>query len=190
MFMLCDRNTRTGQSIISNQLPWLFFINHHLTSTLRFDSFSSASATGTFVNPYRDTSAEPAPGRIKYMISTRAVQSCESPPAGQSWHKGKMTKTDWLMRFRRCRSIDTLETVYEHLKYKGDSKEEFAINSAYDHRKAELTMGKLFDRVPPHVWKFVKWETAWSSSKILPVTDGANTNSLCARRQLNKPQAR
>jgi len=84
------------------------------------------------------------------------VQSCESPPAGQNWHKGKMTKTDWLMRFRRCRSIDTLEAVYEHLKYKGDSKEEFAINSAYDHRKAELTMGKLFDRVPPHVWKFVK----------------------------------
>ncbi|MEN4569160.1 Hha/YmoA family nucleoid-associated regulatory protein [Pantoea agglomerans] len=59
-----------------------------------------------------------------------------------------MTKTGWLMRFRRCRSIDTLETVYEHLKYKGDSKEEFTMNSAYDDRKAELTVGKLFDRVP------------------------------------------
>lgn len=47
------------------------------------------------------------------------------------------------MRSRRCRSIDTLETVYEHLKYNGYSKEEFAINSAYDHRKAELTVGKF-----------------------------------------------
>ncbi|QZX98199.1 hypothetical protein K6R05_21925 (plasmid) [Pantoea alfalfae] len=67
-----------------------------------------------------------------------------------------MTKTDWLMRFRRCRSIDTLETVYEHLKYKSDSKEEFAITLAYDHRKAELKVGKLFDRVRAQVWKLVK----------------------------------
>jgi len=67
-----------------------------------------------------------------------------------------MTKTDWLMRFRRCRSMDTLETVYEHLKYKTDSKEEFAITSVYDHRKAELTVGKLFDRVPADVWKLVE----------------------------------
>ncbi|MBN0196805.1 transcriptional regulator, partial [Pseudomonas aeruginosa] len=25
-----------------------------------------------------------------------------------------------------------------------------------DHRLAEMTMGKLYDRVPPGVWKFVK----------------------------------
>ncbi len=52
--------------------------------------------------------------------------------------------------------MDTLETVYVHIKYKSDSKEEFAITSAYDHRKAELTVGKLFDRVPAHVWKLVE----------------------------------
>nr|WP_329809280.1 Hha/YmoA family nucleoid-associated regulatory protein [Pantoea ananatis] len=52
------------------------------------------------------------------------------------------------MKFRRCRSIDTLETVYEHLKYEGDAKEEYAMTSAYDHRKAELTVDKSFDRVP------------------------------------------
>jgi len=45
------------------------------------------------------------------------MQSCKSPPAAQSLHKQEMTKTDWLMPFRRCRSIDALETVYEHLKY-------------------------------------------------------------------------
>lgn len=52
--------------------------------------------------------------------------------------------------------MGTLETVYEHLKHKGDSKEQFAITSAYDHRKAELTVGKLFDRVPAYVWKLVE----------------------------------
>ncbi|ARF52258.1 Hha/YmoA family nucleoid-associated regulatory protein [Pantoea stewartii] len=66
-----------------------------------------------------------------------------------------MTKIDWLMRFRRYRTMGTLETVYEHLKYEGDPKEELAFTAAYDHRKAELTVGKLFDRVPAHVWKLV-----------------------------------
>jgi hemolysin expression modulating protein len=37
--------------------------------------------------------------------------------------------------------MDTLETVFEHLKYVGDPKEEFAMTLAYDHRKAELTIG-------------------------------------------------
>ncbi len=52
--------------------------------------------------------------------------------------------------------MDTLETVYEHLKYEGDPKEDYVMTSAYDYRKAELTVGKLFDRVPAHVWKFVE----------------------------------
>lgn len=67
-----------------------------------------------------------------------------------------MTKTDWLMRFRRCSKLETLETVYERLMYSGDHKEEMAITQAYDHRKAEFAANKLFDRVPAHVWKFVK----------------------------------
>lgn len=67
-----------------------------------------------------------------------------------------MTKTEWLMKFRRCRSLDTLETVYEHLTYDGDPKEEFAFTRAYDHRKAELAVGKIFDRVPAYIWKFVE----------------------------------
>ena len=43
--------------------------------------------------------------------------------------------------------MDTLETVYEHLKYEGDPKEDYAMTSAYDHRKAELTVGKLYDHI-------------------------------------------
>lgn len=67
-----------------------------------------------------------------------------------------MTKTDWLMKFRRCHTLETLERVYEHLCYNGDPREDFAMTQAYDHRKAEFAAGKLFDRVPAHVWKFVE----------------------------------
>ncbi|ECW8874884.1 hypothetical protein F5G77_17535 [Salmonella enterica] len=67
-----------------------------------------------------------------------------------------MTKSDWLMKFRRCHTLATLETVYEHLRYNGDPQEEYAMTQAYDHRKAEFATGKLFDRVPAHVWKFVE----------------------------------
>ncbi|WP_257211818.1 Hha/YmoA family nucleoid-associated regulatory protein [Erwinia amylovora] len=30
------------------------------------------------------------------------------------------------------------------------------MTQAYDHRKAEFAAGKLFDRVPKHVWQYVK----------------------------------
>lgn len=32
----------------------------------------------------------------------------------------------------------------------------FEISGAYDHRKAELTMKKLYDKVPASVWTFVR----------------------------------
>lgn len=67
-----------------------------------------------------------------------------------------MTKADWLLRFRRSQTLETLEKVYEHLKYTGDPADSFEMTRAYDHRKAEFAAGKLFDRVPAHVWRFVK----------------------------------
>ncbi|MFP3439091.1 Hha/YmoA family nucleoid-associated regulatory protein [Pantoea sp. SIMBA_133] len=67
-----------------------------------------------------------------------------------------MNKTDWLIGFRRCRSAETLETVYEHLLYSDHTEEQYEITRAYDHPKAELATGKLYDRVPPHVWKFIE----------------------------------
>ncbi|EPO4650530.1 hemolysin expression-modulating protein [Klebsiella pneumoniae] len=47
--------------------------------------------------------------------------------------------------------IDNLNTLYS---LSDDELEHF--NAAVDHRLAEMTMGKLYDRVPPGVWKFVK----------------------------------
>lgn len=67
-----------------------------------------------------------------------------------------MTKRVWLRKFRRCHTLATLETVYEHLSYKVHEDEGYAMTRAYDHRKAEFAAGKLFDRVPGYVWRFVK----------------------------------
>ncbi|RWR00691.1 gene expression modulator [[Pantoea] beijingensis] len=67
-----------------------------------------------------------------------------------------LTKTDYLMRLRRCRSIDTLERVIEKNKYELSDDELEVFNSAADHRLAELTMNKLYDKVPVSVWKYVR----------------------------------
>lgn len=67
-----------------------------------------------------------------------------------------MTRQQWLLKFRRCTTPETLEKVYEHLCYTGDPSHEFTMTQAYDHRKAELVTGKLYDRVPEYVWHFVK----------------------------------
>lgn len=67
-----------------------------------------------------------------------------------------MTRIEWLLKFRRYQTLETLEKVYERLSYTADAAEEFVMTQAYDHRKAELVAGKLFDRVPKHVWQYVK----------------------------------
>ncbi|HGT6663469.1 TPA: hemolysin expression modulator Hha [Escherichia coli] len=66
-----------------------------------------------------------------------------------------MTKQEWILRLRRCTSKETLEKIIDNNKYKlsNDDLEQF--NSAVDHRLAELTMGKLYDKIPASVWKYV-----------------------------------
>ncbi|MDR0218842.1 MAG: hemolysin expression modulator Hha [Enterobacteriaceae bacterium] len=67
-----------------------------------------------------------------------------------------MTKIDYLMRLRKCTSIDTLERVIEKNKYELPADELELFYSAADHRLAELTMNKLYDKIPSSVWKFVR----------------------------------
>lgn len=70
--------------------------------------------------------------------------------------KDFMNKNDWLMKLRRCTSLSTLEQVIERNKYALDIDELAIFNSAADHRLAELTMNKLYDKIPPSVWQYVK----------------------------------
>ena len=67
-----------------------------------------------------------------------------------------MTKLDYLMRLRKCTSIETLERVIEKHKYELPDDELEVFYSAADHRLAELTMNKLYDKIPASVWKFVR----------------------------------
>lgn len=67
-----------------------------------------------------------------------------------------MNKQDWLLRLRRCTSIDTLERVIDKNFYELSPDELEAFNSAADHRLAEITMKKLYDKIPPSVWQFVR----------------------------------
>ncbi|MGL9769412.1 MAG: HHA domain-containing protein [Sodalis sp. (in: enterobacteria)] len=67
-----------------------------------------------------------------------------------------MKKIDYLMRLRKCRTLETLERVIEKNKYELSDDELEIFNSAADHRLAELTMNKLYDKVPISVWKYVR----------------------------------
>ncbi|EBR3388433.1 TPA: hemolysin expression modulator Hha [Escherichia coli] len=65
------------------------------------------------------------------------------------------TKQEWLFQLRKCISRDTLEKVIEINRYKLHLSESEAFYSAADHRRAELVMNKLYDKVPSGVWKYV-----------------------------------
>lgn len=67
-----------------------------------------------------------------------------------------MNKQDYLLKLRKCTSIETLERVIEKNKYELTAEELEKFYSAADHRLAELTMNKLYDKIPSTVWQHVK----------------------------------
>lgn len=66
-----------------------------------------------------------------------------------------MTKMDFLLRLRRCSKLDTLELVVSHQQERMSREWVNEFELAADHRRAEIIMGKLFDRVPKAVWQQV-----------------------------------
>ncbi|MCZ5739304.1 Hha/YmoA family nucleoid-associated regulatory protein [Escherichia coli] len=48
-----------------------------------------------------------------------------------------------------------MEKVISHARYRLLQRRWKPSSSAVDHRLAELTMNKLYDRVPASVWKYV-----------------------------------
>lgn len=67
-----------------------------------------------------------------------------------------MNKIDWLMKLRRCNCLDTLEKIIEKNRHSLSIDDLEIFNSAADHRLAELTMNKLYDKIPASVWQFIK----------------------------------
>lgn len=66
------------------------------------------------------------------------------------------SKYEWLFQLRKCSNKETLEKVAESNRYKLSDDELEMFNSAADHRLAELTMNRLYDKVPASVWQFVR----------------------------------
>lgn len=67
-----------------------------------------------------------------------------------------MDKKAFLFRFRKASSADTLDRMYEHMRDKVAQGDVEFFLGAYDHRKAELAVGRIFDKVPISAWKYVK----------------------------------
>ncbi|HEE4993180.1 TPA: hypothetical protein R7I52_004287 [Klebsiella pneumoniae] len=66
-----------------------------------------------------------------------------------------MIRKKYLLKFRRCQTLHTLEQVYSHMKDSVPSSELGEFEGACDHRRAEITHGHLWDKVPASAWKNV-----------------------------------
>ncbi|ELF7839372.1 transcription modulator YdgT [Salmonella enterica] len=67
-----------------------------------------------------------------------------------------MTVQDYLLKFRKISSLESLEKLFDHLNYNMDIVNMYR---AADHRRAELVSGgRLFDvgQVPQSVWRYVQ----------------------------------
>ncbi len=65
-------------------------------------------------------------------------------------------KHEWLYQLRKCSNKKTLKKITESNRYKLSDDELEMFNSAADHRLAELTMNRLYDKVPASVWQFIR----------------------------------
>ncbi|ELW9971958.1 transcription modulator YdgT [Escherichia coli] len=71
-----------------------------------------------------------------------------------------MTVQDYLLKFSKISSLESLEKLYDHLNYTlTDDQELINMYRAADHRRTELVSGgRLFDlgQVPQSVWHYVQ----------------------------------
>lgn len=71
-----------------------------------------------------------------------------------------MTVQDYLLKFRKISTLESLEKLFDHLNYSLTSTEEIVnMYRAADHRRAELVSGgRLYDVgcVPKSVWHYVQ----------------------------------
>ena len=75
-----------------------------------------------------------------------------------------MTVQDYLLKFRKINSLESLEKLFDHLNYTlSDNQEIINMYRAADHRRAELVSGgRLFNvgEVPKSVWRYVLYESS------------------------------
>jgi hemolysin expression modulating protein len=69
-----------------------------------------------------------------------------------------MSELRWqyLMKFRHCSKMETLEKVFERLQMQLCGNELCAMLSASGHRRAEIIHNRLWDKVPMEAWRNVR----------------------------------
>ncbi|WP_313053799.1 transcription modulator YdgT [Atlantibacter hermannii] len=71
-----------------------------------------------------------------------------------------MIVQDYLFKFRKITTLESLEKLFDHLNYSlSDNQEMINMYRAADHRRAEIVSGgRLYDlgQVPKTVWRFVQ----------------------------------
>lgn len=71
-----------------------------------------------------------------------------------------MTVQDYLFKFRKITTLESLKKLFDHLNYSlSDNQEMINMYRAADHRRAEIVSGgRLYDlgQVPKTVWRFVQ----------------------------------
>lgn len=66
----------------------------------------------------------------------------------------------YLLKFRKCSTTETLDKVFDRILDKlndegGAINEITSLNGAYDHRRAEIYMKKIYDKIPASVWSLI-----------------------------------
>lgn len=67
-----------------------------------------------------------------------------------------MTKRDWLMKLRRVHRLASLEKIIDRKNHELNDASLAVFWGASDHRLAELMTGRLYDRIPKGVWRFIR----------------------------------
>lgn len=66
----------------------------------------------------------------------------------------------YLLKFRKCSTTETLDRVFERIQDKlneegGEINKITSLSGAYDHRRAEIYMRKMNDKIPASVWRLI-----------------------------------
>lgn len=68
----------------------------------------------------------------------------------------KEKRNNYIMQLRKVNDDGSLEKIIERMECDVSSKDIYAFYSAADHRRAEIAMGRFFEKVPKYVWYYVR----------------------------------
>lgn len=66
------------------------------------------------------------------------------------------SKMEYVRQLRRLYDAKHLEQVVDHMSNKLSAEEDFILQAAADHRRAEMALNRYFDKVPKEAWRYVR----------------------------------